>query len=104
MTSETRIYVEPTDIVGVEIVCPHRKSRLSYHLKLMQANPPDRCYNCNKPFFEAIQGERDVRYDQSDLIELLKAAKTVACFASTHRLKVRLEVTPSVAQKSEQVP
>lgn len=99
MTSETKLFIEPGDVIGVEIQCPNPKcgARLLYKANTMNENPPHKCYNCNRDWFKPSESDYTISYDLSELIEFLKAVKNISGFTAKG-LRVRLEISPSSPQ------
>ncbi len=90
MTSETRLFVEPEDLLGVEFTCGHCGARLLYQLPKQPVRIAHTCPNCNEAFYGA---EKRIGFE--DFFALLTAMPKLT---EGSRLKIRLQVNVSAPE------
>ena len=100
MTSETRVFIEPDDLLGVEFECGHCHTCLTYKLPTVPTRIPHQCPNCNEPFYGPTRGE-----DFRSFFALLAGMRRLT---EGSNLKLRLQIAspkpPSTSGKSVQEP
>lgn len=96
MTNETRVFIEPEDMLGVEFECGHCHARFLYDLSEAVIRIIFNCPNCNEPFFKA---ELKGHFDQ--FFSLLKSMNKLT---EGSKLKIKLQIMPSASRKSEPEP
>ncbi len=100
MTSETRILIEPTDIVALEFECKNCGARLTFKIPGKIDRTAEQCPNCNERFYKPDS------YEGSDFNVFLRGV--LAGHSLRINARVRLEVKdpikPSVSQTLERVP
>jgi len=87
MTSETRLFVEPEDLLGVEFTCGHCGARLLYSLPKQPMRIVQTCPNCNEAFYGP-----DRMQDFQQFFALLTAMPKLT---QGSKLKLRLQVNVS---------
>jgi uncharacterized protein (DUF983 family) len=97
MTSETRAYIEPQDILGVEFECGRCRTRLFYELPAKPVRVVHQCPNCNEPFYGPTRAE-----DFQAFFALLTGIRRLT---EGSNVKLKLQVAspkqPSASGKSE---
>jgi len=66
MTSETRTFIEATDIAGVEMECPKCFSTIFYPIAALEEakNIPSNCPQCNRVMFDVLPTNPESHYVQ----------------------------------------
>lgn len=90
MTSETRLFVEPGDLLGVEFTCGHCGARLLYQLPERPMRIASACPNCNEAFFDPVRVE-----DFKDFFALLTAMRRLT---QGSKLEIRLQVNAAALE------
>jgi hypothetical protein len=90
MTNETKSFIEPEDILGVEFECGHCHSRFLYKLPDAPMRIIYQCPNCNEPFYH---------FDRQETFKQFFALLTaMPRLTEGSKLKIRLEITPSASR------
>ena len=89
MTSETRILLEMTDILGIEFECRKCKAKILYPLQDHYERLAEKCPNCFEPWFLA-PADQSANEVKKIFATLRKVAGSPAVLA-----QVRLSVKPS---------
>lgn len=87
MTSQTKKFVELSDIIGLRIECGHCGSTVITPV-LSFENTPQRCSNCGTPFV----GLDSPRAVADSLGSLISAFKTVQRIADHYKFKFSVEI------------
>jgi len=90
MTTETRTFVEPRDLLGVEFKCGHCGARLLYALPERPMRIVASCPNCNEAFYDANRMQ-----DFQQFFALLTAMPRLT---EGSKLEIRLQVRLSRSQ------
>jgi len=93
MTSESRVFIEPDDLLGVEFECLHCLSRFLYKLPDKPIRIISHCPNCNEAFYGPTGME-----DFQQFFALLTAMPRLA---DKTKLKVRLQVKNTQSHEGE---
>jgi hypothetical protein len=88
MTNETRVFVEPADLLGVEFECGHCHARFLYDLSKTVTRVISSCPNCNEAFHDGKKAT-----DFQDFFALLSGMKKLT---EGSKMKLRIQVnTPT---------
>ena len=90
MTSESRLFVEPEDLLGVEFTCGHCGARLLYSLPKRPVRIAHTCPNCNEAFYDPTRMQ-----DFEQFFALLTAMPRLT---QGSKLKIRLQVNVSALE------
>jgi hypothetical protein len=97
VTSETRVFIEPEDVLGVEFECMHCHGRFLYRLPDKPVRILSTCPNCNEPFYGPTGMESFQQF-----FALLTAMPRLADKEKlTIRIQIREPMQPSASRKSE---
>jgi hypothetical protein len=96
MTNETRIFIEPKDLLAVEFECGYCRASFIYNLSENVVRIISVCPNCNQPFYAP-----ESRQNFEQFFALLK---NMSLLTRDSKLTIRLQIRPSASQKLEQVP
>jgi len=106
MTSETKVFIDFNDILGLELECVKCGARYSRPIGNI-SHFPMHCQSCGigitgaEWFFGDRDGYRVMLTDFSTKVEQLTAIPQAL---EQRKLRVRIEIKPSISQKSEREP
>jgi hypothetical protein len=93
MTNETRVFVEISDLLGVEFECGHCHARFLYDLNEVVTRIIATCPNCGEMFYD---GQKASGFQ--DFFALLRGMRHLT---DGSKMKLRIQVNaPSVSGKS----
>lgn len=93
MTNETKSFIEPNDILGIEFECGHCHSRFLYSLIEHPIRIIANCPNCQEQFYD-LQRHESFKH-------LFAVFEVMPRLTENSKMKIRLEIRPSTSQKSE---
>lgn len=102
MTSETHTFLEFSDLIGIQLECLKCGAKATRPLGHIQTYPV-RCENCKEEWFIGNETGKIQFYNM--LGELAKAQAWVKDMPQNSvKLRITMEIMPSVSQKSEPEP
>jgi hypothetical protein len=93
MTTETKTFIEITDIAGLEFSCPKCQTKVLYPLDKKYDRLADKCPNCYEPWLEnrpKQPGELDI---SQRLLNLFVGIRSIPASPEV-KASVRLHVKP----------
>jgi transcription elongation factor Elf1 len=90
VTSEHRVFIEATDIIGIEFECPRCNTRVHYTLEGSITRKVRVCPNCNEEFYQPSSPE------EADLNRVMVGLVTGRALARL-KAKIRLEINDPTA-------
>jgi hypothetical protein len=90
MTSETKHYLNPNEIQGIEFECPHCAMKMVYEIETLD-RLPTACQNCQEPLLDQHSGP-----GYATLKNFLDATKKLqnSYFSFSFKLRLREPVSP----------
>jgi hypothetical protein len=87
MTTETRVFIELSDIVGIEFECPKCATKILYSLSKSYDRLAEKCPNCFEPWFE----EPNRRISDPTTSELIRrTVESLRNISSTTQVKAHV--------------
>lgn len=98
MTSETRVLISPSDVIGIEFECRQCGVQVMYPLESSESAPAEGCPNCKTHWLNFKASEDD---DLMVVKNFIQSLRTV-CSRKSIGSHLRLQITPSTSGTSEQ--
>ncbi|MFZ0737260.1 MAG: zinc ribbon domain-containing protein [Candidatus Acidiferrales bacterium] len=95
MTSETRIFIEPNDLLGVEFECGECGTRLVYELPRRPVRISHVCPNCNEPFYDAATKGNDFQ-------QFFALLSTMRRLTEGSKLKLKLQISSPMKEATHE--